>query len=482
MIKINSFDDFVLTSANKSRYIPILGNAAGVIGAYRKIAVNIGIGQTPLFLLDGVLSAKLLVRAKEKLKLNAFIALYRPFDVTLKNRYEAELKRLRRSDRIKKNGSYPDWALEYLHRYEKTNDTFIKEQMFGIVEPYFIFEKAKNEYVEAIKIFPVDVTTGEEITSDLNDYLFNRAKTMFPIGIESVLISNKKQSAIPKHRFFVDGLENKPAPDGVRRFMFEARQLSFCGTSDANIDDVISHLYNFIDGRIKQNGVAKLADTINHCADIGLYKSNITLYALGAACRKLNNKTIFYDGVTYWRYSETQDISSWILRVYEIIQPRLIKGKLTIIERKESDAAFFYDNTSLKERLKHIFNLKPVKDKRFDTHGMAIVWAIKWIVDNLRYPIAFLDNTLHRLFMERELYGEKLRFYDEYFSEEHCAWLKKQLPHADSLARQKIMETVGFDPDVEKHSMSNLPKGHYAPVHYSVEMYLEKIQKEVILL
>jgi len=267
-----------------------------------------------------VLSIKLLVRAKEKLKFNAFVALYRPFDVKLKNRYETKFRQLRSSGYIKKDGSYADWVLEYLHRYEATHDTFLKEQMVGILNYYFNYEKVKKEYFESIEKFPVDAVTGEEITGNLNDYLFNRAKAIFPIGIESVLTSNTKQSAIPKHRFFVDGLENKFAPDGVRRFMFEARQLSFCGTFDADIDDVISDLYSFMDGQIMQNGAVKLADILKHCADIGLYKSNITLYALGAACRKLNNKTIFFDGVANWQYAETQDISSWFLRVYDIMQ------------------------------------------------------------------------------------------------------------------------------------------------------------------
>lgn len=74
---INTFDDFVLSGANKTRYVIVIGNAAGLIGAYRKIFTTIGIGQTPLFLLDGNLSPKLLTKAKDKLELAEFIALYR---------------------------------------------------------------------------------------------------------------------------------------------------------------------------------------------------------------------------------------------------------------------------------------------------------------------------------------------------------------------------------------------------------------------
>lgn len=481
MRKINTFDNFVLSGANKTRYIPIIGNSTGLIGAYRKIAATIETGQTPLFLLDGMLSANMLTKAKDKLGLAAFIVLYRSFDIKLKKRYEAELTRLRSSGYINKDGSFPEWALEDLHRFETTSDLFLKEQLTGILSPYFDYEKAKKEYIGAAKALPVDAATGEEIIGDINEYLFNRAKAMFPIGVESVLEANIKQSAILKTRFFIDGMRNEPVPNGVRRSGLNARQLSFCGTVEASIDDAISELCGFMRERLEQNGAVKLTDIITHCADIGLYKGNITLYAIGAACRGIKKETgIFYDGVAYWRYSEAQDISSWVLRVYDILQPRLIRGELRFLSRYESDSAIFYDNTSLKERIEYVFCVKPAQDKRLDTLGMAIVLITKWITENLRYPIDFLDNTLHRLFMERELFGEKLRRYDAYFTEERCAWLKDRIPHADSIARQVIKETVGFDPDAEKHGMSNLPKGHYAPVFYSAAEYIKNMRKEAV--
>jgi len=61
---MNTFDDFKLTGANAARFVPIHGNAAGIVGAYRKVmgmkirsrekfVGKIELGMVPLFLLDG---------------------------------------------------------------------------------------------------------------------------------------------------------------------------------------------------------------------------------------------------------------------------------------------------------------------------------------------------------------------------------------------------------------------------------------------
>ncbi len=88
---MTSFDKFELTGANIARYLPIYGNASKMIGAYRKFAephkkyesTPLGVGQVPLFLLDGELTASMLDKAKKTLKMSASVVLYRPYDVKL---------------------------------------------------------------------------------------------------------------------------------------------------------------------------------------------------------------------------------------------------------------------------------------------------------------------------------------------------------------------------------------------------------------
>jgi hypothetical protein len=178
---------------------------------------------------------------------------------------------------------------------------------------------------------------------------------------------------------------------------------------------------------------------------------------------------VFYDGIAYWRYREIRDISSWIQRAYVEIRMRRKPGR--------QEAALFVDNTTLKQRLERIFGLKQSGNKNLDTLGMAVYQSNRWIVDNLRYPIAFLDGTLFGMLNDDALYGEKLCQYDAYFTEERCEWLRAQLPQADALARQAIMEAVGYDPDTTEHAFSRLPKGHYAPAFYSADFYLSEMQR-----
>jgi hypothetical protein len=284
--------------------------------------------------------------------------------------------------------------------------------------------------------------------------------------VENVLEANAKQSAIIKHQFFMDGMENAPAPKGVRKYEQGSGQITLFDFDKLYIDDAITELRGYFKKSIEQNGAVRLCEIIERCAGIGFYKGNIALYLIGAAFREFSQENaIFYDGVAYWRYVEVKDISSWIIQAYG---PRA------------RDSAMFFDNTELKERLEYMFDMKPARDKRLDTFGMAVVMVAKWITENLRYPIAFIDDNLRRLFRDNALFGEKLRQYDAYFTIERCEYLKARIKNADAISRQIIRESVGFDPDITEHGMSGLPKGHYAPVYYSTDEYIKAMQREAV--
>lgn len=476
---MNTFDGFNLTGANIARYIPILGNAASIISAYRKRAEAVEIGRVPLFLLDGELPAKTLIRAVAQLNSTKYITIYRPFDTKIKKKFEDLYQRVRSAGFLKKNGTAADWVLENKHRFE-ANTNGLGAEFLRPIQIYIDYEKAQEDYISAAGIFPIDATTGKTITSDLNEYLYERAKSMFPLGVESILETNVKQSSIPKTQFFMDGLKDVQAPKGVRKDSKVGWQMSLFDLGGASVDDSIFELRGYLRRRIEKEGAVTLPEILCHCAEIGLYKGNVTLYAIGATLRAFDNEnTVFYDGVGYWRFADVKDISSWILRVYDVMQPRLIKGKLKTLQRKESQSAIFYDNTSLKDRLRGVFELKPTSDKpEHDTLGMVIVQMGQWVIENLRYPIAFTDLNLHRIYRENNLYGDKMQAYDNYFTPERCGQIKEQLPYADSIARQAIEAEVGFDPNTTTHPLSNLGKGHYAPILWSAEEYIEEIRKE----
>jgi hypothetical protein len=212
-----------------------------------------------------------------------------------------------------------------------------------------------------------------------------------------------------------------------------------------------------------------------------MYKGNITLYALGAVFRSLNKgNVVFYDGCICWNYKEIQDISTTILQVWDKLRPRRIKGKLKFLDRRESLVEIFIDDTELKNRMEWLFDIEPSYDMRLSTLGMTQAMISKWISENLRYPIAFLDDTLHRFLREDCVNGDKLRQYDAYFTNDKCAWLKSRLTYADEMARVVILEKVGYDPDTRKHGMSGLQKGHYAPVLFSVEGYIEEMNRKLL--
>jgi hypothetical protein len=479
---VNSFQDFRLTGANAARYLPIFGDAPGIIGAYRKYAEPhkkhepppLGIGQTPLFLLDGKLSAATLRRAEEKLKLTVFVAVYRPFDVKLKRQAQSLYKKLRGWGWIGKDGAAADWVLEDKLRAESTTDEYAGERT-AVIQPYLDYIKAWEEYAVSDAMPPVDAVTGETIIGDLNDYLYRRAIAIYPLGVESILSANTKQSAIPKARFFVDGMEGAPAPKGVRKIGGDGGQIDLFDVGRPSINDAIEELRRFCRESIDRDGAVRLADIILHCAGIGLYKGNVTLYAIGAACRSfLQENGIFFDGCAYWCYTEVRDVSGWILLMYGNIE----RGRISA-HRK---AAWFFDDTGLKQRLERIFGIEPEHgDKRLDTLGMAVVRVIRWIADNLRYPIAFLDGMLFCLLNARELYGEKLRRFDVYFTGERCEWLRERIPFADDLARQAIKAAVGYDPDTTTHVFSNLPKGHYASALYSADLYISEMKRGPVI-
>jgi len=362
---------------------------------------------------------------------------------------------------IKNDGSKSKWLSDTISRYENGND-FTRESLEPIVKPYLDYEKARFEYFSAIQINPVDASTGKKITGDLNDYLFEWVINTFPLGAESILEANAKQSSIPKHKYFMDGMEELPPPKNVR----QNGEKTLFDFDKPSIQDTAEELCKFIRRSLNHTGAVRLFEIIEQCAEMGLYKGNITLYVIGSALRDfITDSTVFYDGVAYWKFAEVRDISTWFLRAYE----EHAKSK----SRTIGNAALFFDNTGLKERIEDIFGLVQNKRREFNTLGMALVMSGSWIAENLRYPIAFLDETLYRLLREKCVYGGKLAEYDAYFTPEYCAHLKSLLPRADALARQKIKKTVGFDPDTTAHGMSNLPKGHYAPVLYSVKNYID---------
>jgi hypothetical protein len=364
-----------------------------------------------------------------------------------------------------------EFVLKYKHRAETTDDEFVKEQLTGVIQPYLDYEKAKSAYEAAIDIPPVDADTGEPIKGDLNEYLFEKAKTMFPLGIESILADNVKLQVMTKHRFFLDGTENAPAPNEIRQTGQDSRQITLFDSGKPYIGDVIQAIIDFFSRRIEETGAVKLTEIIRYCADIGLYKNNITLYVLGAAFRFFNRETaVFHDGVCYFRYIDFKDMSAHIMRIFDFYYSVKI--------RSSSEALLFFDNTMLKERIKSIFPIEDSGDGQFDTLGMVLLMSGKWIVENLRYPVEFTDRTLYELFNEPNLYGGKLRQYSEYFTEARCKELKSEIICADGTARKKITEAVGFDPDTTKHRMSGLPKGHYTPLLYSTENYIKEMMKE----
>jgi hypothetical protein len=469
---MNTFDGFKLTGANSTRYILIRGNASGIVGAYRK-AVGVKIrakvkhvgkielGLVPLFLLDGRLSPKILKKAVAKLGLVTYVAIYRPFDPEIKKQLRELHQKCRDGGYIKEDGSDAEWVDDTLLRYENGND-FTREHLKPIVSPHLDYEKAKIKYLSAIQVNPIDAVTGKKIVGDINDFLFEWAKSTFPLGIESVLEANVKQSAILKHKFFMDGMEALPAPKYIRQ---SGTQMTLLDFGKPCIQDTITELRRLILRKLNLSGAVRLFEIIEQCAEIGLYKGNVTLYVLGATLKSFNeDNTVFYDGVINWKYTEVLDTSTWFLQAYEL----QTKGR----SRSIGDAALFFDNTGLKARLEDIFNMKPTHDKRVDTLGMATVMICSWIAENLRYPIAFFDDTLYKLLRDKCLYGEKLKYYDNYFTPDKCKWLKARISHSDTIARKKIKNIVGFDPDTTEHGMSNLPKGHYAPVLYSANDYI----------
>ena len=470
---MNTFDDFKLTGANAARFVPIYGNASGIVGAYRntmgvkirarkKIVGKIDLGMVPLFLLDGRPSEKTLSQATAKLGLTVYAAIYRPFNIEIKKRYRKLHERCR-GWHFKKDGSMVEWLPDTISRYE-SGCPFAQESLEPILRPYFDFRKAQVEYFSAVELNPIDAATRKRITGDINDFLFEWAQNTFPFGAESVLEANVKQSAIPKRKFFMDGLKALFAPKDVRQ---GGGQMTLFDFDKPGIQDTAAELRRLIRQKLTRYKAVRLYEIIEQCAEIGLYKGNIALYVIGAALRDFNmDGAIFYDGVAYRQYAKVQDISTWFLRAYE----EHGHGRSHSIR----NAALFFDNTGLKERIAFIFGTNSAGDNHheLDTLGTALVMCGKWITENLRYPIAFLDETLYRLFNDRCLYGEKLTQYDSYFTTDRCAHLKSLLPRADMLARQKIKRAIGFDPDTTAHGMSNLPKGHYAPVLYSAESYI----------
>jgi len=171
---MTSFDDFILSGANIMRYVPIRGNAAGIIGLYRKARESIALGQVPLFLLDGEPTSSLLNRAIEKLQIKVYIIIYRPFDTKIKKKYEDLSKNMRSAGFFKKDGSIANWAQENLDRLETEQNEFVKKHLINTIQPYLNYINAKREYEIAVAAPIIDADTRQEITADLNEYLYEK--------------------------------------------------------------------------------------------------------------------------------------------------------------------------------------------------------------------------------------------------------------------------------------------------------------------
>lgn len=472
---MNTFDNFRLCGANINRYVPILSDASKMVGAYRKLAEVVETGKVPLFLLDGVITQENLAKAIEKAGLTAFVAICRTCDNKAKKELENLYKMMRSRGLLNKDGM----ACEWLSREVRKCDTLTGETKQALAETiadYLIFEKAQDKYVKEAATIPIDATTGNRIDGDLNEYLFDVAKEMFPFGIESILEDNTKQSEIANTRFFMDGIQRKPPPKGVRCNDWE--QMSFFDTRGTDVNDSIAKLREFVNRQVKETGAVTVVEMLQRCADMGLYISNTTLYALGSALRDMDKQdAVFYDGIVCRRFSKVKDVGSLVLKVHKEMQPRMIKGKLTVPRRSVHSSCFFIDNSTLKDRLRWIFGLSPPGGRpELDTLGVAVSQMGQWVVDNLRYPIAFLDEKLNQIYRENKLCGKAIQPFDTHFNQERCEWIREQLPHADEMARRAIEKVVGFDPDLQKHPLSTLPRGHYAPIMWSAEEYLEEIK------
>lgn len=353
---MNTFDGFSLSGANITRYLPIYGNANGIVGAYRKYAEPhkkyepspLEPGQTPLLLLDGELSEETLRHAVERIGLTTFVALYRAYDIKLKKRYEEALKRIRGIGYLRKNGEMADWIKGDIHRLKSTDDDVVRDALTDLLQPVFDFEKTRDEYHSAIIGPPIDASTGQEIPGDLNEYLFRRASAMYPLGVESVLTANLKQSAIPKTRYFLEGMEDAPASAGVRQIGDFGVQTNLFDAACTTIDDTVETLSRLFMDSIENRGAISLADIIAYCSEIGLYMGNVAYYAIGAACRGLlQESTVFYDGVACWKFAEVRDIGSWIRQTYETYRKRRTSGA--------REAVLFFDDTALRQRVGSIF-------------------------------------------------------------------------------------------------------------------------------
>jgi hypothetical protein len=173
---MNSFDGFSLSGANTTRYVPILGDAAGMIGAYRRTLGGktrakkyrenkVELGKVTLFLLDGELRTKTLDKAVKTLGLRAYVVLYRPFDVKLKKRLETLCKKCLSQGLIKKDGSIADWIRQDIERLETEQDEFIRDNLAAPIQSYIDYLKAREEYESAIDNPPVDSASCKEIVT-----------------------------------------------------------------------------------------------------------------------------------------------------------------------------------------------------------------------------------------------------------------------------------------------------------------------------
>ena len=209
---MHSFDNFSLVNANKLRYFPILTDAKKIVGAYTKAKSEINLGQVPLFLADGDISDKVLENTITKLNLDKFVIIHRPFDINIKKQYEDLTAKNKKRGYIQINDSIRESLEQDLIRFE-TEDNENRAFITNMYSIYFEYVAAKQQYDNIItSIIPVDAITRKQIDCDINEYLFQYAVTVYPNGIESILGTNRKISAIVKPECFMDGYNNNPPP------------------------------------------------------------------------------------------------------------------------------------------------------------------------------------------------------------------------------------------------------------------------------
>ena len=409
-LNLNStFHEFKLNGANINRYFIVYVDSKAIVAAFRKQALDekiragkkqtnylYGIGQVPLLLIDGNPSPETVQNAMATFGVSWWVALCRNIDIKLKKDLKLLHKRMISGGYIYKSDKPYEWVAHYASRYEAEENEEIKAEIYPLIEDYLQYEAAKQAWHDN-SLLPVhDVATGGQV-GDINEYIYRLAQERYPVGIENITQKNVKLNTIIKHKWF---LSDTPPPN-AKNAAGQPQQLDLFnwGKSHVSVEDTISRLAEFIKPKLG-DGV-HVVDMMKYLAEIGIYESDIALYVMGRALAQTTcGHTVMFDGVADFRHQAQPDISGEIVDLYK-------KRFMT----RRSDKVFFNDKTNLKEKISCLFNIVKQEESRpeFDTLGFALLKAKMWVIDNLKYPIAFLDGMIHEMFMSDRLYGEELK-------------------------------------------------------------------------